>query len=158
MVGVVRSLALYSASCVVLTDSDTAGEDARKSVLSSGLVGSADVYTVPPNRNQRETEFEDVFEPSLYLDEVNTACGVALSPVEFVTARQQTGTRTAALAKWSDVMSVLFARAGKRWEDCEVAAKTAVGRAIANKASRVPLADLGFLQGMGQQVCRYLAR
>jgi putative ATP-dependent endonuclease of the OLD family len=158
IVGVVRSLAPYSASCVVLTDSDAAGEAARLAVLSSGLVGSADVYAVPPKTGQRETEFEDVFDPTLYMDEVNSTCGVALSPAEFVTARLRSGSRTTALSKWSDVMAALFARAGKRWEECEISAKTAVGRAIAKKASQVPLAELVFLQGMGSQIRRYLVR
>jgi len=155
MVGAVRSLALYSASCVILADSDKVGAEAARAVLSSGLVGGADVYVVPPKTNLRETEFEDVFSPDVYLNELNAACGVALTPAQFQTARLHSGSRTAAPAKWSDVMSDLFRLAGKRWEDCEVAAKTAVGRAIAAKANLVPLADIAFLQGMAQQIRRY---
>lgn len=131
-----RAFARDAASCVVLVDSDVPGMDAAANIKRSGLINIADIFEVPQRHGCSETEFEDMFPPEMYITEVAAACGVNVNVVNFVEAQTKSGDQKTRMKKWSDVMKSLVSQCGKNWEDVEIAAKTAFGKAVSDAPSR----------------------
>ena len=151
-----RALARDAASCVVLVDSDDEGLREREKILQSGLISRSDFFQVPVRQGCRETEFEDVFDPEIYIEEVARACGIQVDTNDFELAREQSGNRMTKMAKWSDVMSSLSASHGRDWQNIADDAKAAFGRAIASNTERIPSRSLPFIRSLSAQVQRYL--
>jgi AAA ATPase-like protein len=154
---VVRALARDAASAVVLVDSDDAGLVAGAKVKESGLIDVLDVFHVPPRDGCRETEFEDLFPPELWVQEVGDACGIELAPEQFEDARRRTGGRNNRSAKWSLVMEQVCQRGGRDWAGVADAAKTAFGRALAAKADQINRREHEWLANIGVRVDAHLA-
>jgi putative ATP-dependent endonuclease of the OLD family len=157
MLNMVRSLAKEAASCVVLLDSDLAGTDAKTRVEQSGLIASKDVFVTPPRDDLQETEFEDMFDPAVYLDKVCQSCGVNITAGEFAAQRKLTGGKTAKPAKWSVVMRELFAQSGKSWELCDEQAKKSVAEGIRERIDQIDTNAMPWLRAIGDRLSGYLA-
>ncbi len=151
-----RALARDAASCVVLVDSDDEGLREREKILQSGLISRSDFFQVPVRQGCRETEFKDVFDPEIYIEEVARACGIQVDTNDFELAREQSGNRMTKMAKWSDVMSSLSVSHGRDWQNIADDAKAAFGRAIASNTERIPSRSLPFIRSLSAQVQRYL--
>jgi putative ATP-dependent endonuclease of OLD family len=151
-----RALARDAASCVVVVDSDDEGLREKDKILQSGLISRSDLFQVPGRQGCRETEFEDVFDPEIYIGEVARACGIQVGINDFQQARVQSGNQMSRMAKWSDVMSSLADAHGKDWQDIVDEAKTVFGRAIASNTERIPTRSLPFVRSLAAQVLGYL--
>lgn len=151
-----RALARDAASCVVLVDSDAEGLRERETILQSGLISRSDFFQVPVRQGCAETEFEDVFDPDIYIGEVARACGIQADSNDFLQAQIQSGNQMTRMAKWSNVMSSLVAAHGRDWQNIADDAKAAFGRSIAENTARIPARDLPFLKSLAAQVLRYL--
>jgi putative ATP-dependent endonuclease of OLD family len=157
VLAMVRALARDAANCIVLLDSDKEGDDAATTVANSGLVDPKDLFQVSRRKGCQETEFEDVFDPKLYLDEVSSTCGITITPEMLATARQQSGGRKTRMRKWSDVMAVLVSDCGKDWDTVCDPAKEAFGTAIANNAAKIDAKSMPWLKSIASRVRAYLA-
>ena len=80
-------------------DSDVEGNKAAAKIAASGLLESADIFQVPKRDGCMETEFEDMFDPEMYVGEVSNACGVSLTAEEFEKTRQKSGSKKTRAAK-----------------------------------------------------------
>jgi hypothetical protein len=156
MTAVLRALARDVVSCVALTDADGEGQKARTDLLASGLISSADVFSVPPRSGCTETEFEDLFEPSLYIGEVCAACGIVSDDSGFLLAQQQSGSTGNRCKKWSQVLEALCAKHGKSWAVAEHAAKAAFAASIVAKASTLSPFDYPWAQSLASRVTQRL--
>ena len=102
---VVRALARDAATCLVFVDSDSEGTSVADKVRNSGLLQPTDVFRVPAREGCTETEFEDIFNPSTYLQAVCDVTGITISGDEFLTFQRRTGGKGSKFAKWSKVMT-----------------------------------------------------
>jgi putative ATP-dependent endonuclease of OLD family len=154
---VVRALARDAANCVVLLDCDEEGNRAARKVADSGLVDRRDLFQVPSRKGCQETEFEDVFDPGLYLDQVSSACGIAITRQMFESAREQSGNQNTRMRRWSDVMATVVSACGKDWETIRDLAKEAFGSAIDGNAANIDVAPMSWLKSIAGRIATYLA-
>lgn len=138
---IVRALARDAASCIALFDNDEEGRRSRDDLAQSGLIGPQDIFLVPDRAGCQETEFEDLFDPALYVQAVNEACGTALTVADMEDARRRSGGRGTRCAKWSTVMEQELGRRGKAWVALKAATRTAFAKAVALRVAELNLAD-----------------
>ncbi len=153
---VVRALARDAASCIVLVDADEDGLNAANRVRNSGLLRAIDVFQVPAREGCNETEFEDAFDPALYLDRVCLAAGLELNADEFERFRRLSGGRRTRFAKWSDVMAAAANHQGRDWGAVADDAKAAIATALAEGVEQIPVGDLQWVRAIADRVVSYL--
>lgn len=153
---VVRALARDAASCIVFVDADEEGLRAADRVRRSGLLKPTDVFQVPDRDGCRETEFEDLFEPTLYIGAVCAAAGLTVTVDEFNNFRRQSGNRQTRMSKWSNVMESVANSQGRIWRTVAEDAKVAFATEIANQADEIPVASLDWMRAIANQVQGYL--
>ncbi|QNJ91332.1 AAA family ATPase [Mycolicibacterium fluoranthenivorans] len=108
----------------VLVDNDDEGRLAAEKARRLGLLSAAEenLTTVPGMKN---SEFEDVLDPTCYTDAILQRFGVDLNVKEFKHSR----------AKWSDRVERAFISQGKTWNDFT---KTAVKAIVAMEVAQNP--------------------
>ena len=154
---VVRALARDAVSCLVLLDNDEEGRQADHTIRNSGLINPQDLFTVPSRESCMETEFEDIFEPSLYIEEIAKECGLAgLTVHEFVSERIKSGGKRTRLEKWSHVMARVSNCYGKSWETIESTAKSALAQALVSNISPEDAKSYPWLRSMASNIETYL--
>jgi len=154
---VVRALARDAATCLVFVDSDTEGATAADKVRNSGLLQPADVFRVPERDGCAESEFEDIFNPSVYLQAVCEATGITITTEEFSSLQKKTGGKGSKFAKWSKVMLSIANNQSLDWATVEDAAKTAVARELALKAATLSTAELAWARAISTRITKYLS-
>lgn len=154
---VVRALARDAATCLVFVDSDNEGALAADKVRSSGLLQPADVFRVPARDGCTETEFEDIFKPSIYLDAVCEVTGITISTEEFSSFQKKSGSKSSRCAKWSTVMSAIANSQALDWATVEDAAKTAVAQSLVQKAATLPDDELAWGRAISARLSKYLS-
>ncbi len=153
---VVRALARDAATCLVFVDSDSEGASVADRVRNSGLLQPTDVFRVPARDGCTETEFEDLFKPSIYLQAVCDATGITVSGEEFLSFQRKTGGKGSRFAKWSKVMTSIANSQALDWATVEDAAKTAVARSIAASAATLPADELAWARAISTRISKYL--
>lgn len=153
---VVRALARDATSCLVLTDGDSEGEQASGKVRGSGLLLPLDVFRVPAREGCRETEFEDLFDPAIYLPAISAATGLTLTVDEFRDAQRRTGGRASRCAKWSEVMAAAANERALDWSSIADSVKTTVAVAIAGAAESIRQEDLLWTDLITARLTSYL--
>jgi len=154
---VVRALARDAVSCLVLLDNDEEGRQADKVIRNSGLINPQDLFIVPSRESCIDTEFEDIFEPSLYIEEIAKACGLAgLTVQEFVSSRIKSGGKRTRLEKWSQVMEGISDYYGRTWETIENTAKSAFSQALVNNLRPEEAKSHPWLRSMASKIENYL--
>lgn len=154
---VVRALARDATSCVVLTDADAEGKAANQQLRRSGLISAIDVFQVRERNGCAETEFEDAFEPEVWVERVAGACGVAIDVPTFRAEQMRTGGRGNRMKKWSDVWGEIVARRGKNWEDLQETAKSSFADAVEEHVDRITIGDVPWCESIEERVSRLLA-
>lgn len=152
----VRALARDATACVVLVDADQEGRSAAERVRLSGFIGVNDVLSIPGRDGCPDTEFEDLFDPSLYLQELAAEVGLAITPEEFADLRRRSGSRDRRFAKWSDVMTIAARERGLDWEQISAGAKTAVANGISVATRRGEGNEQLFVRTMAARISTYL--
>lgn len=152
----VRALARDAASCIVLLDADEQGLRVAEELRQSGLIDVADVFTVATRDGCLETEYEDQFEPAIYLPRVCEAAGIAVTDVQFQQFRVGSGNQRTRMAKWSRVMERIVAMQGQNWDAVADNAKTAFADALIEATEGLPTASLSWLRGLSAQIRRHL--
>jgi hypothetical protein len=153
---VIRALARDATSCLVLLDNDDEGRRAREELVKSALIGSADIFSVPNRPGCAETEFEDMFNPDLYLASLNSAAGTNMSIEEFAAAGQRSGGRSSRCAKWSIVVSQELDRRGKEWPEVRSSVRAAFANAIVERAADLDLREYPCLGDVSDRVVALL--
>lgn len=153
---VVRALARDAATCLVFVDSDNEGASAADKVRNSGLLQPADVFRVPARDGCTETEFEDLFNPSIYLPAVNDATGITISVEEFLSFQKKTGGKGSKFAKWSKVMASIANSQSINWATVENEAKTVVARSIAETPTSFSADELAWARAISIRIVKYL--
>ncbi len=125
-----KALARDTAECIIILDSDNEGLQAARTIKDSGLICTKDIFTVPTRDGCQETEFEDIFDPTLYINEISSSINRTFSIEDFQKKRNASGNSKNKTKKWSDVMSRLIKDVGAEWEDVEKEVKTAFANAI----------------------------
>ena len=156
MVAVVRSLARDATSCILLLDSDEEGDLARKIILNTGLIDPSDLFQVASRLGCRETEFEDAFEPKLYLEELSKNCGVHITSDLFLSAQKRSGSKSTKAMKWSQVMGTLFAENGKNWENLSDKAKTSFAQAVVANVKAINTKNIPWIRSIAERIVFYL--
>ncbi len=154
---VVRALARDAATCLVFVDSDTEGSTAADKVRNSGLLQPADVFRVPERDGCEESEFEDIFNPSVYLQALCEVTGMTISTEEFSSFQKKTGSKGSKFAKWSKVMLSIANSQSLDWASVEDDAKTAVARELAQKAATLSPAELAWARAISTRLTKYLS-
>jgi putative ATP-dependent endonuclease of the OLD family len=157
MLAVVRALARDAANCIVLLDSDEEGIKAQKAIASSGLIEPADLFSVPPREGCLETEFEDLFPPEIYLEDISALCGVSINPEMLQKARVTSGNKKTKMQKWSSVMKKLFASCGKDWSQFADSAKEEFGKAIVKNIDFINVDEMAWLKSISAKIQSYLS-
>lgn len=157
VLSVVRALARDAASCIVFLDSDQEGDNAAAKISASGLLGGADVFQVPKRNGCLETEFEDMFDSSIYVDEVSKACGISLTTEEFERTRQKSGSKKTRAAKWSHVMKKVVEERGKDWSLLGDVAKEAVSRSVSMRVDEIDSANFVWAKSVAKRINQYLS-
>lgn len=153
---IVRALARDAATCLVFLDSDEAGRTAITKIQNSGLLQPIDIFRVPDRDGCKETEFEDIFDPSLYITAVSEAIGLNISEEDFIRQRQRSGGRDNRMKKWSDVMAQCSNVQGRDWGSVEGDAKDAFATSVISNVSAMPGTQLNWVKGLAEQIARYL--
>lgn len=153
---VVRALARDATSCTVFVDSDESGNQAAERVRSSGLMLPLDVFRVPNREGCPETEFEDLFDPAVYLDALNEQTNLGITVDDFMDAQRRSGGRGRLHGKWSDVMERLANQRGIEWDTISDLAKTAVADSVVDKAKNGQLEAPEWITGLANRVVHYL--
>jgi hypothetical protein len=151
-----RALARDVTSCIVFLDDDEAGRNAKEQISKSGLLANRDVFSVPSRDGCPDTEFEDLFDPEVYLHALRDSINLDVTPEEFYDARQRSGGRGCRFAKWSEVMRRLCNFHGIDFSDVELDAKEAIARAISEEAVQGRLGIGTWHRGLLQGIERYL--
>lgn len=154
---VVRALARDAATCLVFVDSDNEGTSVADKVRNSGLLQPTDVFRVPAREGCAETEFEDVFNPSIYLEAVCDATAITISADEFQSFRKKSGGKGSKFAKWSRVMTSIANSQSIDWATVEDDAKTAVARSIAEGATAMSPDELAWARAISTRIAKYLS-
>jgi hypothetical protein len=140
----------------VFLDDDEAGRNAKEQISKSGLLANRDVFSVPSRDGCPDTEFEDLFDPEVYLHALRDSINLDVTPEEFYDARQRSGGRGCRFAKWSEVMRRLCNFHGIDFSDVELDAKEAIARAISEEAVQGRLGIGTWHRGLLQGIERYL--
>jgi predicted ATPase len=154
---VVRALARDAATCLVFVDSDSEGASAADKVRNSGLLQPADVFRVPARDGCTETEFEDLFNPSIYLPAVSDATGITISVEKFLSFQKKTGGKGSKFAKWSKVMASIANSQSIDWAAVENEAKTVVARSIAENTTSFSADELAWARAISTRIVKYLS-
>lgn len=157
ILSVVRALARDAASCIVFLDSDQEGNNAAEKISASGLLGNADVFQVPKRDGCLETEFEDMFDPEIYVGEVSKVCGISLTTEEFENTRRKSGSKKTQAAKWSHVMKKIMEDRGKDWSRVNDVAKEATSRAVSERVDEIRNTDLVWARSVAKRINQYLS-
>ena len=153
---VVRALARDAATCLVFVDADAEGATAAEKIRCSGLLQPSDVFKVPDRDGCAESEFEDIFNPSVYLQALCEETGMVISIDEFSSFQKKTGGKGSKCAKWSKVMLSIANSQALDWATVEDAAKTAVAKELAQKAATLPVGELAWARAISTKITRYL--
>lgn len=153
---VVRALARDAATCLVLVDSDQEGVTTAEKIRGSGLLQPSDVFRIPERGGCIETEFEDLFQPSIYLNDVCAAIDIQLSVEEFLEFQRKSGGKLTRYAKWSKVMSSITNNQSIEWAGIEDVAKTAFARALVNNVHTLNSEELIWARAIASRIVRYL--
>lgn len=153
---VVRALARDATNCITLADSDNEGQQAYQRLRASGFMLPVDIFSVPPRHGCVETEYEDLFEPNLYLPSLAQDVGIALTSEEFAQLKLRTGGRHNRCAKWSEVMRIAAQEAGQDWDAISTSAKTSVAGAIASATERGEIEPGPWARAIAARVLAYL--
>jgi putative ATP-dependent endonuclease of OLD family len=153
---VVRVLARDATNCVTLADSDNEGQAASQRLRTSGFMLPVDIFNVPARPGSLETEYEDLFDPGIYLDRLSEDVGLTLSSAEFQLLRVRSGNRNTRHAKWSDVMRSAAQTTGQDWEAISSSAKTSVAAAISSAADRGEIEPEPWARAIAARVVAYL--
>jgi putative ATP-dependent endonuclease of the OLD family len=153
---VVRALARDVTSTIVLADNDEEGRNAVNRVKTSGLLSPGDVFFVAQREGCRDTEFEDLFEIDLYLDNVARAAGIMLTSEIFVDFQRKSGGRQIRCEKWSKVMERIATAQGTDWSAVKEDVRTAFATAVIEKSNEIETEKLIWLQGLVAQLTRYI--
>lgn len=153
---VVRALARDAATCLVFVDSDKKGSEVADKISTSGLLQPADIFRVPVREHCIETEFEDIFDPSIYLDDICMKIGINVTVDEFLTYQKRSGKKGSKYAKWSIVMSEIANSQSMEWSTIEDAAKTAVALSITKNASSISTDQLMWARAISSKIAKYL--
>ena len=124
--------------------------------MASGFIAVGDVISIPQREGCPDTEFEDLFDPALYLEQLRDELGLMISVAEFDEARQRSGDRGRRFAKWSDVMATVAAARGMNWDDISTAAKTAVANGVSAGIRRGDGGAHLFVATIATKVAAYL--
>lgn len=151
-----RALARDVASCIVLVDSDDEGIVEKNKIINSGLISISDVFQVPIRHGCQETEFEDVFDPNIYIEEVARACGISITVQDFLNSQIKSGNQHTRMAKWSKVLASIVAQHGRDWGLVADDAKIAFGKAITQKITQIPPRSIVFIKSISERILRYL--
>lgn len=156
--GVVRALARDATSCIVLLDSDAAGDDAAIRISRSGLIAPSDILRVPAREGCAETEFEDVFSVASYVNFISTALALPLNADQFEAFRALSGRRGNRCAKWSVVMESICRSAGLDWQEHSETAKRAFADGVVAdlRAGTLPVENILWLEAMCARIVSYL--
>jgi putative ATP-dependent endonuclease of the OLD family len=154
---VVRALARDAATCLVLVDSDQEGALAADKIRNSGLLQSSDVFRVPERDGCAETEFEDLFSPDIYLQELCAATDLSVSIEEFLEFQQRSGRRGNRSDKWSKVMASIANAQAMDWTSIEDVAKTTFAASLKKHATSLPSSQVSWLRGIAAKLTRYLS-
>jgi predicted ATPase len=154
---VVRALARDAATCLVLVDSDNEGNVVADKIRSSGLLQPNDVFRIPARDGCTETEFEDMFDPTIYLSDVCAATDISLCAEEFIQVQRQSGSRGTRYAKWSKVMSTVANQQSMEWASIEDAAKTAFAKSLVTRCSLLPPDQVNWTRAIASKIVRYLS-
>lgn len=153
---VVRALARDAATSLVFVDSDSEGASVADKIRNSGLLQPMDVFRVPLRSGCAETEFEDLFKPSIYLQALCEAIGISISEDEFLSFQKKTGGRGSKFAKWSNVMTLIANNQSIDWKLIEDKAKTAVAKSIAENATTFSADELVWARAISTRISNYL--
>lgn len=153
---VIRALARDATSCTVFVDSDVPGIKAADRIRNSGLMLPTDVFRVPNRDGCPETEFEDLFDVSIYMNTLNAETGLGITIEDYAEAQQRTGGQGRRFKKWSDVMEAIANNRGVEWGTISDLAKTAVATAIIQHAKSGQLDRPEWLVGLANRVIDYL--
>ena len=153
---VVRALARDAATCLVLVDSDQEGTATAKKICASGLLQPNDVFRITERAGCIETEFEDLFKPSIYLNEVCSATDIQLSVEEFIGFQKKSGNKSTRYEKWSKVMSLIANNQSIEWAGIEDVAKRAFARALVNNVDALTQEELIWARAIAARIVRYL--
>ena len=153
---VVRALARDAATCLVFVDSDNEGSSAADKIRNSGLLQPGDVFRVPEREHCSETEFEDIFDLSIYLNDVCEATGISITQEEFLSFQKKSGNKGSKYAKWSNVMSLIANSQSSEWSRIEDLAKTAFAKSIAKNVSGLSGEQLTWARAIASRISKYL--
>ena len=110
-----------------------------------------------PTIVRTQSEFEDIFNPSVYLQAVCEVTGMMISTEEFSCFQKKTGSKGSKFAKWSKVMLSIANSQSLDWAAIEYAAKTAVAKELAQKAQTLSTADLAWARAISSRITKYLS-
>lgn len=152
----VRALARDATACIVLVDADQEGRNAAERVRASGFIAATDVLSIPARDGCPETEFEDLFDPNLYLQSLSDEVGLIITIEEFTTLRAQSGSRGIRCAKWSVVMERAATERGMFWSDIMGSVKAAAANGINSSARRGVGDEQMFVRTLRSRIRSYL--
>jgi hypothetical protein len=109
-------------------DNDQQGRDATAKAVDKGIIAVSD-YTLCACPGMKESELEDVVDPSIYHQPLLDAFGVDVDTKEMRSVK----------SKWSDRIGETFIKAGKLWRDEE---KVLVKRLIADQMEKIGVAAI----------------
>lgn len=156
ILGMVRAYGKEIANCVVLVDSDAEGLRAESELASSGFISPADIFRVPARPGCRETEFEDAFDPSMYVGMISSECGISVTAPQIEEARIKSGDGQTRMKKWSEVMAALLNEHGHKWESVCGNIKAAFARGVAETASTLDMSKYPWICGIAKRVAHCL--
>ncbi len=110
-------------------DNDSAGRDAIKAAQQDGLLSASEV-TLASRVGMKESELEDLIDPTIYLAKVLTTYGVDLTVPAFGQMKP----------KWSERVQSVFLTQGKIWDEatCSSIKANIVNQVVSDPSSAVP--------------------
>ncbi len=109
-------------------DNDQAGRDAAAKVVAKGIISTSE-YTLCACPGMKDSELEDVIDPTVYHQPILEMFGVNVDTKEMRSTK----------AKWSDRMGEAFVKAGKLWREEE---KAMAKRVIADLVEKTGVAAI----------------
>jgi putative ATP-dependent endonuclease of the OLD family len=149
---VLRTIVRDATSCVVLLDNDAEGRRAKEEIMRGGLCSPSDLFMIPTREGIEETEFEDLFDPSVYLPALNSVCGTSMSIEDFEEARRRSGSKVTRMKKWSNVVASILTERGKDWEMLREAIREAMAGCLVDKAKDVSAKKLVIVKELASRI------
>lgn len=138
MPSMARAYALYSTECLALLDNDKEGNEAYENLKKDSCISHDAIFHIPLQDGFVESEFEDLFDPKLYLSAFNEVFKFDLDEEKFLSYRNRIGSSRRGKAKWSNVMRGIFAEYGiKDWALCEEKVRDTFSKAICKHISEI---------------------